>query len=128
MSPSHAVVWIDHETARVLHIDTGQESTAAIRAHHHHTRQHGSEVRTRHEYFGSVCDALIRYDEVLVTGPRVALKDFHHYIERHRPAIDPRLVGWLVKDRLTDPQLVALAREQFARYDQAGLPIGAARG
>ena len=59
MSELHAVVWVDHQHAQVLHIDGGTVQVRKIKAHTHHTSQHGSQVRTEHEFFGEVCDALV---------------------------------------------------------------------
>ena len=42
-------------------------------------------LRTEHEFFGHVCDALAGIQEVLVVVPRTAQSDFRHYVEKHRP-------------------------------------------
>src|SRR5712671_5400405 len=110
MSLTHAVVWTDHQTARVLHFDTEHVREQKIRANHHYTRQHHSGVRTEHEFFGEVCDALKDVNEVLVSGSKTAIADFRHYVEKHRPHVAPHVLGYEVVDHPTDPQLVALAR------------------
>lgn len=122
MSTTHAVTWLDHQSARVLHLDEGDTAQSTIKAQHHETRQHGSGVRTEHEFFAHICDSIATLDEVLMTGPRLALADFKHYVEKHRSALASRLVGWHVSDRLSDGQLIAMAREQFVRIDRMGLP------
>ena len=58
MSLLHAVVWTDHQSAQVLRFDAEHVLADNIRAHTHHTAQHGSAVRLQHEFFGEVCDAL----------------------------------------------------------------------
>lgn len=122
MSTTHAVTWLDHQSARVLHLDEGDTARSTVKAHHHETRQHGSGVRTEHEFFANVCDSIANVGEVLITGPRLALADFRHYVEKHRNALSPRLVGWHVSDRQSDGQLIAMASEQFDRIDRMGLP------
>ena len=52
MSHSHAVVWTDHQSPQVLQFDAEHMRVQRIRSHHHYTRQHGSAVRTEHEFFG----------------------------------------------------------------------------
>jgi hypothetical protein len=118
MSLSHAVVWTDHQAARVLELDSEDVQAHKIRASSHYTRQHHSGVRTEHEFFGEVCAAVKDVDEVLVTGSRTAVADFRHYAEKHRPHVASHIVGYEVVDHQTDPQLVALARRYFLRLDR----------
>ena len=123
MSLFHAVVWIDHQKAQVLQFDAEHVQAQKVKAHSHHTAQHGSTVRTQHEFFGSVCDALAGIAEVLVTGPRTGLDDFRHYVEKHRPEVAKQLVGYETADHPSEAQLVAFARKYFLKYDRmAGTP------
>ena len=123
MSHVHAVVWLDHQQAQVLQFDPEHVQAQKVKAHTHHTAQHGSGVRSQHEFFAHVCDALQGIPEVLVTGGRTALADFRHYLDKHRPALVPHLMGWEVVDHPTQNQLVALARQRFVAIDRmAGTP------
>jgi stalled ribosome rescue protein Dom34 len=123
MPTQHAVVWIDHQHAQVLHFDSDPVQVQKIKAHNHHTRQHGSQARTEHKFFDEVCDALAGIKQVLVTGARTAQADFRHYVEKHRALIVPKIVGWEVVDHPTEGQLVALARQFFVKHDRmAGTP------
>ena len=118
MSLNHAVVLVDHQHAQILQFDAEHLQSQKVKAHSHHTRQHGSEVRTEHEFFGTVCDALAGIHEVLIAGPRLAQSDFRHYLEKHRPAVMKQVVGWETVDHPTEGQLLALARKQFSKVDQ----------
>lgn len=118
MSKSHAVVWTDHEAARVLLFDSEHVQAQTVRASSHYTLQHHSGVRTEHEFFGEVCGALNGIDEVLVTGSRTSVADFRHYAEKHRPHVPTQIVGYEVVDHPTDPQLVALAPRYFLKFDR----------
>lgn len=122
MSLFHAVVWIDHHSALIQEISPDQVKAQRIKEHAHKTRQHQSGVRSEHEFFGEVCDALAGVSEILVTGSHKAQADFRHYVEKHRPALKPKLVGWQTVDHPTDAQLVALARDFFHALDRSGLP------
>lgn len=123
MALFHAVVWMDHHSAQVLQFDAEQVQSQKVKAHQHHTRQHGSSVRTEHEFFGEVCDALAGISEVLVTGSHTALADFRHYVDKHRPQVAPQIVGQEVVDHPSEGQLLALARQYFVKFDRmAGTP------
>ena len=123
MSIKHAVVLIDHQHAQVLQFDSGPAQSHKIEAHHHNTRQHGSNVRTEHEFFGEVCDALQSFNEILVAGAHKAQADFRHYVEKHRAHLAPKIVGWETVDHPSEGQLAALARKFFVKHDRmAGIP------
>lgn len=124
MTLSHAVVWTDHQSAQVLQFDAEQVIAQAVRAHPHATSQHHSGVRSEHEFFGHVCDALEGIGQVLVTGSHTSTADFRHYAGKHRPQTATRIVGYEVVDHPSDNQLVALARKLFAARAQiAGTPV-----
>ena len=124
MTTFHAVVFIDHQHAQVLQFDAEHVRAEKIKAHTHHTKQHGSQVRSDHEFFGHVCDALQGITEVLVTGPRTGIADFRHYAEKHRPQTARHIVAYETVDHPSDRQLVALARQYFLRHDRmTGTPV-----
>jgi hypothetical protein len=116
MSLPHAVVWTDHHSAQVVQFDAEQSVAKKVAEHGHQTPQHHSGVRTEHEFFGKVCDALDGIDHVLITGSHTAIADFKHYVEKHRAPLAKLIIGYEVVDHPTEPQLVALGREQFERY------------
>ena len=126
MALSHAVVWIDHHSAQVLQFDASQMQAHKIKAHTRHTKQHGSGVRTEHEFFGDVCDALAGIAEVMVTGSHTAQSDFRHYVDKHRPAVTKQIVDWETVDHPTEGQLLALARKYFIKRDHTAAPPPAA--
>ena len=123
MPLSHAIAWIDHHKAQVLQIDSEQVQNQTIKEHVHYTRQHGSRVRSEHEFFAEICDALAGIKAVLIAGSHTARADFRHYVDKHRPAVALQIVGWETVDHPTDGQLVALARKYFVKYDRmSGTP------
>ena len=125
MSLFHAVVWIDHHNAYVMQFDAEHVQSQKVKAHTHHTRQHGSSVRTEHEFFGEVCDALAGITEVLVVGSHTAHADFRHYADRHRPNVVRQVIGWETVDHPTEGQLVAFARKYFLKHENmAAVPPG----
>jgi stalled ribosome rescue protein Dom34 len=118
MSLQHAVLLIDHKQADVLQFDAEHLQAQKVKAHSHHTHQHGSGVRTEHEFFGQVCDALKGIPEVLVAGGHQAQTDFRHYVEKHRPQVAKQIAGWETVDHPSQGQLVALARKHFNKVDK----------
>ncbi len=118
MTSFHAVVRIDHQNAEILQFDAEHVESQKIKTHTHHTAQHGSKVRTEHEFFGEVCDALSDIPELLVAGSHTAQADFRHYVEKHRPALVPHILAYETVDQPTSGQLVALARKTFLKIDR----------
>ncbi len=114
MSTSHAIVWLDHHDAKVIPI--GGEARAAQQIHDekHDMRQHNSAIRTHHDFFGAVCDAPVKFDQVVVTSSGRSQSDFRHCVTRHRGALLPILVGWETVNHPTDGELVALERSSSA--------------
>jgi stalled ribosome rescue protein Dom34 len=118
MTMFHAVVWIDHHTAQILQFDPEHVEASKIKAHTHQTRQHGSVVRSEHEFFVEVCDALAGIGEVVVTGSHTAQADLRHYVEKHRPQVAKQIVGYETVDHPSEAQLVGMARKYFLKYDR----------
>lgn len=123
MTTFHAVVWTDHKSAQVLQFDAEHVEAQKVKSHSHHTAQHGSSVRTEHEFFGHVCDALADIPEVLAVGPKTGIDDFERYARKHRPEVAARIVDFSVVDHPSENQLVALARKYFLKHDRtSGTP------
>lgn len=118
MSLFHAVVWLDHHQAQILQFDAEHVEAQKVKSSSRHTRTHGSGVRTEHEFFGHVCDALAGISEVLVTGSNSAMADFRHYVEKHRAPVGKQIVGYEPVDHPTENQLVAEARKYFVKFDR----------
>jgi stalled ribosome rescue protein Dom34 len=118
MSLFHAVAFVDHQSADILQFGTEQVLEQKVHQHHKFTRQHHSGVRTEHEFFAQVCDALEGIAEVLIAGGHKGLGDFRHYVDKHRPQTAARIVGYEVVDHPTENQLVALARQHFVKHDK----------
>ncbi|SDZ49844.1 hypothetical protein SAMN05518669_1502 [Variovorax sp. YR634] len=123
MSLFHAVAWVDHHAAQVLQFDASQVLAQQVREHVHCTRQHGSNVRSEHEFFGEVCDAMKGVAEVLVAGSHTAQADFRHYVEKHRPELAQHVVGWETVEHMSTNELVALARRYFSVHAGMATPM-----
>ena len=120
MSLYHAVAFVDHQSAQVLQFNSDQVVKHTLHEHLHFTRQHASGVRSEHEFFGEVCDALEGIAEVIVMGGHKGLGDFRHYVDKHRPLLAKHVVEYNVVDHPTEKELVALARKHFEKRAQMG--------
>ncbi len=118
MSLYNAVVLIDHHHAKIVQFDADHAEGHTVKDHPRNTRQHGSDVRTEHEFFGHVCDALAGIARVLIAGPHTSQSDFRHYVEKHRPHLVPQIAGWETVDHPSEGQLVALARRFFVEHER----------
>jgi len=118
MSLYHAVAFVDHQSAQILQFGSDHVAEKKLHQQLKFTRAHHSGVRTEHEFFGEVCDALDGIAEVLVTGGHTGLADFRHYVNKHRPLTAARIVSYEVVDHPTENQLVALARKHFVKLDE----------
>jgi len=113
---SQAVICIDHHGGEIQFLNGAPG--VHLKEHAQHTRQHGSSVRSEHDFFRDVCDALTPIGEILVVGSHMAQADFRRYVEKHRPALMPALVGWETIGHLTPAQVHSRAREFFEKYDR----------
>jgi hypothetical protein len=121
----HAVIWIDHHEARIIHFnaDDADEETVHPRhppRHLHHTS--GSPAGTHEHgdtaFFRDVADALGGAKAVLVSGPSTAKTEFVTWLRDHAPAVVGHLAGTETLQQMTDRQLVAEARRFFKGADR----------
>jgi hypothetical protein len=123
MAMFHAVLSTDHHNAQVLQLDAGHVEARRIRAHSQHARRHGSNVRSEHDFYAEVCDALQGIAEVLEVGSRTGLADFKHCVEKHRAACAKQVVAYEPVNQPTQAELLAMARRCFQNHDlMAGTP------
>jgi stalled ribosome rescue protein Dom34 len=113
----HAVAWIDHHSAKVLQFDAEHIELTKVQAHTHYTRQHGSEVRDEHEFFGEVSDDLADIQQIVVAGSHTALSDFRHYITKHRLKLLHKIIGWEIVNHPSEAQMVVMSRKYFIEHD-----------
>jgi stalled ribosome rescue protein Dom34 len=120
MAYRHAAVWIDHNEAKVFHVDDDQFDVSTIDAPHHHVHRHpkGPSEQREHpadaqHFFHEVAQALRGTEEILVVGPATAKLELIKYIHKHEPALLSKVVGVETVDHPTDGQLAAYIRRYF---------------
>lgn len=120
MTLTHAVVWLDHHHATIQKFDADGDTVQvqAVKDHQHATAQHGSGVRAVHDFFSDVCGALEASAEILVLSGHTPQADFKHYVEKHWPALKPKIAGWEIAEHQSDAQALAHARKFFVAHDR----------
>jgi stalled ribosome rescue protein Dom34 len=121
MQIPHAVVWLDHNEARVLflHEDDARFETQHLKAttshahNHHNDHHHGPDK----PFFEAILRALAPAREVLLTGPGLAKTQLRKHAEDHAKEMAARIVGVENLDHPTEAQLAALARKIFRKTD-----------
>jgi stalled ribosome rescue protein Dom34 len=125
MSHYHAVVWIDHASAHVMHIspDDVEKSIVHPAKPHQHLHAHAGTLGSGkapedQAYYHHVAESLAGAQEILVVGPAQAKLQLLKHLHAHDPAMAAKVVGIETVDHPTDGQVVAYARKYFLAKDK----------
>ncbi len=124
MPHQHAAVWIDHQEARIFHVDRESFDASTVRAPPRHVRRHPTVTAERshpadaERFYHDVAHALEDAEEVLVVGPATAKLELIKHIYKHDHGLAPKIVGVETVDHPTDGQLVAYVRSYFRAADR----------
>jgi stalled ribosome rescue protein Dom34 len=117
---TRAAVWLDHQEARILHVDLDSFDEQSLRAPLHHFHRHPKGPSEPHShpddenrFFADIARALASADEILVLGPSTAKSQLMKYLENHAQAVADKVVAVETSDHPTDAQLVAHVRGHF---------------
>ena len=115
-----AAVWIDHQEARIFHVDAESFDESTISAPRRHVHRHPKGPTEEHHhpddlprFFHDVADALRDADQILVMGPSTAKLQLLRYLHEHEHVLERRIVGLETVDHPTDRQLVAYVTRYF---------------
>jgi stalled ribosome rescue protein Dom34 len=124
---THAVVWIDHQEARIFHVhpEMADESSVLSPQHHIHRhpkgrgepREHPDDAR---RFFDDVARRLDGVDSVLIVGPATAKNEFITFVNEKHPQLVSKVVGVAPADHPTGREIVAHARSYFKASDRMG--------
>ncbi len=123
MSHYHAVVWLDHAEAHVLHFSRDDVEKKLVHGkphtHLHHKR---GAVGSGHAagdpaFFGKIIEALAGAQEIMVVGPANAKTEFVKYLGQHAHELSKKVVAVETVDHPSDGQLLAYARQHFRAID-----------
>lgn len=125
MGYNHAVVWIDHQTAHIIHFNADNSTVEIVKTNssqthqHHHQGTLGSgKAVTSQSYLHEVVENLADAKEVLVVGPGSAKLELIKHVHAHDAAVTEKIVGVETVDHPTDPQLLAFAKRYFLKADK----------
>jgi stalled ribosome rescue protein Dom34 len=120
----HAIVWIDHQEARVFHFNPAEVDRLVLHPHdptrhiHHKAGSIGSgHAPEDHEFFEQVAASIAGAGAVLITGPANAKTELVRHIRNHAPELLKVIVGVETVDHPTDRELIAHARTYFKGAD-----------
>ena len=125
MSYSHAVLWMDHQEGHLVRFNLESHESEHIRAYEGHEQLHrhagtlgDGKAKAHPDYFPKLARAVDSADAVLVVGAGVAKREFLHYLEATSPQIRAKVMGTENSERITEPQLLALAKDWFKPNDR----------
>jgi hypothetical protein len=121
----HAVLWIDHHEAHVIHFSADQSDEETVHPahpprhlHHKAGSASGTHITDEPEFYREVAGALADAHAILIGGPSSAKTEFVKYLHKHAPQTFDRVSGIETMDRVTDNQLLAEARRYFSLADR----------
>ena len=125
MSHYHAIVWIDHVEAHVMHISPDDVEKSLVHPNQGTHKLH-SRVGTlgsgrapeEQDYYHRVVESLKGASEILIVGPAQAKLQLVKHIHSHDPELMAKIIGVETVDHPTDGQLVAYARKYFLAKDK----------
>ncbi len=125
MSHYHAVVWLDHSEAHVMHISPDDIEKSVVHPSKPHHRLHSKNgtvgagrMAEDHTYYHAIVEALKGATEILVVGPAQAKLHLIKHIHAHDHDMSDKVVGVETIDHPSDGQLVAYARKYFVAKDR----------
>jgi stalled ribosome rescue protein Dom34 len=125
MSHYHAVVWLDHNEARVMHISPDDVEKSVVNPAAPHRNLHrkrgsvsGSRQPEDQHFYHEVAEALAGATEILIVGPGHAKLELIKHIHSHDHELVDKVVGVESVDHPSDAQLVSFARKYFVAKDR----------
>jgi stalled ribosome rescue protein Dom34 len=120
----HAVVWLDHQEARIFFFDRNSDVEIDIATknpdhnlHHKAGSPSGQRTPSDQHFFHDIVEALKPATEWLLVGPGSAKLELAKHIRSHDAQLADRIVGVETVDHPTDRQIVAHARAFFKKAD-----------
>ena len=124
MTFNHAVIWIDHHEAHVIHFNAIDSTVEKIKSsskqshlHHHRGTLGSGKAATPQSFLHEVVESFSDAKEVLVVGPGSAKLELIKHVHQHDPKVSGKIMGVETVDHPTDPQLLAFAKKCFLKID-----------
>jgi hypothetical protein len=120
----HAVVWIDHRQARIIHFNAAMADETVVRPHnparqvHHKANSIGSgHAAEDQDFLHRTAEAMAGAHAVLITGPANTKSELVKHINHHDPQLSAVIAGAETLDHPTDGELLDFARRYFQAHD-----------
>lgn len=121
----HAVVWIDHKLAKVVHFDADSSESVVIHCSNAHLHLHhkANSIDSGHapvdkDFLERVAAAIVKTGAILVAGPGSAKTELLTHLNHSHRDIVARISAVEAMDHPTDGQLLAHARRFFRADDR----------
>jgi len=122
---NHAIIWIDHQQAKIFQFDATDDDSATVRSKHPHKHIHhksnsgdSGHAPVDKDFLRRVGEAVSQAANILITGPAGAKKELAAYLEHDQPGVASKIVGIEALDHPSDGELLAFARKYFAPEDR----------
>ena len=122
------VVWIDHASASIVHVDkdaAGAAKAPAATLQRFSAKPPSGEIASRHvrreakDFFRKVKRGLKGAKRILIVGPSTAKLDFLRFIGKRSNSMQSRVVGIETLDDRSDDHLLAYAKRYFEQSKAA---------
>jgi len=121
----HAIVWIDHQQAKIFHFEGTEVDAEKVQSSHPHQHLHhkvnssdSGHAPIDKAFLKQVAAAVAQAGTILITGPAGAKKELAAYLEREEPVIAARVAAVETLDHPTNRQLIAFGRKYFKIEDR----------
>jgi hypothetical protein len=125
LSHYHAVVWIDHQEAHVLHFTPDEAEKTVVHAHAGHRQTHhrkgvvgAGKAPEDRAYFDAVAASLAGAKEILIVGPAQAGHELLGHMQKHASDLAGKVLSVEAADHPSDGELLKLARRYFVAADR----------
>lgn len=121
MSLNHAIVWIDHTKAQLIHFDGDAAESESLKTHstHPHPHQRHGDTHAAEDdnsrFFADIAAALKDATGILVVGPAQEKNVFAAYLKTHAPAVAACIEAVETADHPSGSELLAYARKYFVK-------------
>ena len=119
----HAVVWIDHQRARILHFNVEEAERTLVRDHivrdiHAHEKRTGHRTEENKPFFEDVAKAIADAGAILIVGPAQEKDFFAKFLAEKHPAIRAHVEAVEKTDHPTDGEILDFARRYVKAADR----------
>jgi stalled ribosome rescue protein Dom34 len=115
---SHAVVWMDHAEAHILHFtseDVQNKFAGKPHQRRHHKRNGVDTMRGAEDraYFDTIAESLTDANEILVAGPATAKTAFVKHLNERAHPLRAKIIAVETVNHHSDGELLDYARKHF---------------